>query len=140
MLHLSNLGDDYWEFDPTGRSLTNTRTRRQLRLGDHIRVVVAAVDVDRRQLDLAPAGSGRPRTGRRTDSSFNAPSGRPGPLPPGNPEQHRKKNTGKPNSKKSGTGKSSTKNTGPGNSSHNAPPARNSQTNARPNPRRNRGK
>ena len=58
MLHLSNLGDDYWEFDPTGRSLTNTRTRKQLRLGDHIRVVVAAVDVDRRQLDLAPAGSG----------------------------------------------------------------------------------
>ena len=139
MLHLSNLGDDYWEFDPTGRSLTNTRTRKQLRLGDHIRVVVAAVDVDRRQLDLAPAGSGRPRTGRRNDSSFNAPSGRPGPLPPRNSEQPRKKNTGKPGSKKSGTGKSSAKNTSSGNSSRNSQPARNSRTNQRSNPRRNRG-
>lgn len=52
MLHLSALSDDFYVFDPTTRTLTGSRTRREFRLGDPIRVVVAAVDIDRRQLEL----------------------------------------------------------------------------------------
>ncbi|MFN9050627.1 MAG: ribonuclease R, partial [Planctomyces sp.] len=103
MLHVSGMGEDYWEFDPVGRSLTNTRTRRQLRLGDPIRVIIAAVDIDRRQLDLAPAGNSNRRTARTASS---VPAGRPGPLPPRENSDGRKPaGSGKNGSKKSAKGK-----------------------------------
>ncbi len=54
MIHLSALGDDFYVFDQATRRLTGSRTKREFRLGDPIRVVVAAVDIDRRMLDLRP--------------------------------------------------------------------------------------
>ena len=54
MIHLSALADDFYVFDQATRRLTGSRTKREFRLGDPIRVVVAAVDIDRRQLDLRP--------------------------------------------------------------------------------------
>ena len=55
MLHMSAFGADFPEFDPVVRTLTGTRTRQVYRLGDRIRVVIASVDIDRRQLELQPA-------------------------------------------------------------------------------------
>ena len=52
MIHLSALGDDFYVFDQNTRRLIGSRTKREFRLGDPIRVVVAAVDIDRRQLEL----------------------------------------------------------------------------------------
>ncbi len=57
MIHLSSLSDDFYVFDQATRRLTGSRTHREFRLGDPIRVVVAAVDIDRRQLDLRVADS-----------------------------------------------------------------------------------
>ena len=57
MIHLSSLSDDFYVFDQATRRLTGSRTHREFRLGDPIRVVVAAVDIDRRQLDLRVANS-----------------------------------------------------------------------------------
>lgn len=54
MIHLSALGDDFFEFDPVGRTLTGQRTRHVYRLGDNLRVWIVAVDVDRRQMELRP--------------------------------------------------------------------------------------
>ena len=57
MIHLSSLSDDFYIFDQATRRLTGSRTHHEFRLGDPIRVVVAAVDIDRRQLDLRVADS-----------------------------------------------------------------------------------
>lgn len=54
MIHLSALGDDFFEFDPVGRTLTGQRSRHVYRLGDNLRVWIVAVDVDRRQMELRP--------------------------------------------------------------------------------------
>ncbi|MFM8475174.1 MAG: S1 RNA-binding domain-containing protein [Planctomycetaceae bacterium] len=52
MVHLSALRDDFFEFDPVGRTLTGQWTRQVFRLGDNLRVQVVTVDVDRRQMGL----------------------------------------------------------------------------------------
>ncbi len=57
MIHLSALNDDFYVFDQATRRLTGSKTHREFRLGDPIRVLVAAVDIDRRQLDLRVAVS-----------------------------------------------------------------------------------
>ena len=57
MIHLSALNDDFYVFDQATRRLTGSKTHREFRLGDPIRVLVAAVDIDRRQLDLRVADS-----------------------------------------------------------------------------------
>ncbi len=71
MIHLSSLSDDFYVFDQATRRLTGSQTHREFRLGDPIRVVVAAVDIDRRQLDLRVADSspgGRKKKARPTAS------------------------------------------------------------------------
>jgi ribonuclease R len=54
LVHITALDrNDYYEFDEATFSLIARRSGRQYRLGDHLRVKVAHVDVDRRQLDFA---------------------------------------------------------------------------------------
>jgi len=66
MLHISAFGGDFPEFDPVARTLTGSRTRQVYRLGDRIRVVIASVDIDRRQLELQPAKAhSKPRISSR---------------------------------------------------------------------------
>ncbi|MEZ6059153.1 MAG: RNB domain-containing ribonuclease, partial [Planctomycetaceae bacterium] len=52
LIHISALTNDFYTFDQPTRTLTGDRTKRQYRLGDRVRVVIARVDIDRRQLDL----------------------------------------------------------------------------------------
>lgn len=52
LIHITALTDDFYRFNQASRTLTGERTKNEYRLGDRIRVVVAAVDVDRRELDL----------------------------------------------------------------------------------------
>ncbi len=52
-VHISGLSEfDYFDFDPDSLSLIGRRTGRQFRLGDRVRVQVAHVDPDRRELDF----------------------------------------------------------------------------------------
>ncbi len=53
LLHVANMGEDYFAFDPEGHRLTAERSRRSYRLGDTIEVRLLAVDERRRGLDLA---------------------------------------------------------------------------------------
>ncbi len=52
LIHVDSLGDDYYRFDSATHSLAGTRSGNKFRLGDRIRVEVAHVDIDRRELDF----------------------------------------------------------------------------------------
>ncbi len=52
-VHISTLAEkDYFDFDQASVSLVGRLTGKQLRLGDRVRVQVAFVNVDRRELDF----------------------------------------------------------------------------------------
>jgi ribonuclease R len=62
LIHITSLADDYYRYDARSHSLTGHRSGNSYRLGDRIRVEVARVDLDRRELDFRVVGSrGRPR-------------------------------------------------------------------------------
>jgi ribonuclease R len=54
LLHISLLPPDYYRFDERLLTLTGERGRRSFRIGDPLRVRVAAVSIPRRQIDFAP--------------------------------------------------------------------------------------
>ena len=68
LIHVDSLGDDYYRFDRTTHTLSGFRSGNTFRLGDPVRVGVARVDLDRRELDFRLIGrherTGRPQTGR----------------------------------------------------------------------------
>ena len=52
LVHIESMTDDFYRFDRATHSLTGHRAGRQYRLGDLVKVAVARVDMERRQLDL----------------------------------------------------------------------------------------
>ena len=52
LLHVRELGDDYWSYIEDDYCLLNERTGKQLRLGDPIRVQVARADALQRRIDF----------------------------------------------------------------------------------------
>ncbi|MFH1745573.1 MAG: ribonuclease R [Planctomycetota bacterium] len=67
LLRFSDLPDDWWEVDSAAGCVIGQRTRRRLKIGDPVRVAIAAIDLADRKLDLAlaegPAGA-KSRTAR----------------------------------------------------------------------------
>ena len=61
LVHVSSLGDDYYQYDADGHVLEGRRHGQRYRLGDEVRVEVVRVDLNRRQLDLRVAGKAKPR-------------------------------------------------------------------------------
>ena len=55
LVHVSELGSDYFHFDPVKRQLMGERTRRRFRLGDRMRVRLVRVDLDSSRLDFTLA-------------------------------------------------------------------------------------
>ena len=70
LLHIDNLRDDDYEMHDSGHAWVGKRTRRQLRTGAHIRVMVTAVNPIEGLIDLAlaeeaaPVGDASTRGGR----------------------------------------------------------------------------
>ncbi len=64
LVHVSNLTDDYYYYDAATHSLTGRRTKRRFRLGDKVKVRVARVDTQRRQLDFRLSDGRARRDGR----------------------------------------------------------------------------
>jgi ribonuclease R len=56
LAHISTLPEDYYQFDPIKHVLEGERTGRHFRLGDSVKVQVARVDLDQRQIDFVLAG------------------------------------------------------------------------------------
>ena len=53
---IAALTDDYYRYDRAGHVIHGLRSGNSYRLGDPVRVAIAAVDVDRRQLDFRLLG------------------------------------------------------------------------------------
>lgn len=76
-IHITALGDDYYDYDRATHSIVGKRARASFRLGDPVRVAVAKVDVDSRELDFRYLGRPKPAAGGKAKGG-----GRKGrPLP-----------------------------------------------------------
>jgi len=52
MVHISTMADDYYQFTERAHTLRGESNGRVYRLGDHVKVQVIRVDMERRQIDL----------------------------------------------------------------------------------------
>ena len=71
LVHVETLDDDHYRYDSATHSLAGYRQGNRFRLGDVVRVTVAHVDVDRRELDFRLAGrlSKSPTSGKQSSPS-----------------------------------------------------------------------
>lgn len=75
LIHVSNLPGDYYRFDRAQQRLVGERSGQSFALGAALRVLVAAVNLDERKIDLEPVALPKsPRAGR----SRQGPGGRSG--------------------------------------------------------------
>ena len=66
LVHISELGTDYFQFDPVRHQLAGERTGARFRLADRMRVKLVRVDLETSRLDFvpeAPVGEARPERG-----------------------------------------------------------------------------
>ena len=52
LVHVSDLGSDYFHFDPAKHMLLGERTGRRYRIGDRVRVKVVRVDIENSKIDF----------------------------------------------------------------------------------------
>ncbi len=64
LVHITALDNDYYHFDPVGHRLTGERTGQVYRLGDRLRVQVAAVNLDERKIDFVLATPAKQDAGK----------------------------------------------------------------------------
>jgi ribonuclease R len=55
LVHISELGRDYFQFDPVHHALLGERSGKRFRLADRMTVKLVRVDLDQRKIDLVPA-------------------------------------------------------------------------------------
>jgi ribonuclease R len=55
MVHISELGSDYFQFDAAKHQLLGERTGRRYRLADRVRVKIARVDLETSRIDFVLA-------------------------------------------------------------------------------------
>lgn len=80
LVHVTQLPNDYYHFDPIRKTLSGERAGRQFRLGDRVRIVVLKASLEERKIDF--------RLVREDDRS----EGGAQPLPPrGQPAKRTKK-------------------------------------------------
>ncbi len=68
LLHVADLGDDYYEHDAVSHTMVGTRQARRWRLGDALEVRILRVDQEAMQLQLGLAGPVEKRRPQRRDS------------------------------------------------------------------------
>lgn len=131
LIHVTSLEDDYYSYDRRAHTLSGRRASNSFRLGDRVRVSVARVDVDRRELDFrlvarqkrpttrpmhnerrgeakhkpghGHAHAGRPGTGKPSDRPGDRGKPRGGKV--GGRKKGHKSATGRPKNKGQGKGK-----------------------------------
>ena len=52
LVHVSDLGKDYFHFDAARHQMLGERTKRRFRLGDRVRVKVARANLDTARIDF----------------------------------------------------------------------------------------
>jgi ribonuclease R len=76
LVHVSTLGDDYYEFDPRHQRLVGARSQRVYGLGQALRVKVARVNLDERKIDLLIVGQPREKKPAARGRKAQAPAPR----------------------------------------------------------------
>ncbi len=80
LVHITALDKDYFHFDPVGHRLTGERSGKVYRLGDPLRIQIAAVNVDDRKIDFvledARLGERKSRPAKSGPKAGRASSGR----------------------------------------------------------------
>ncbi len=71
LVHVSDLGQDYYHFDAARHQMLGERTGTRYRLGDRVRVKVARVDLDSAKIDFVLADAMPPRRG--VNAAVNQP-------------------------------------------------------------------
>ncbi len=64
LVHISELGQDYFHFDATKHRLLGDRTRKQFRLADRVKVRIVRVDLETSRIDFVLAGESSSGPGR----------------------------------------------------------------------------
>jgi ribonuclease R len=59
MVHVSELGNDYFQYDAARHQLVGDRTRQRFRLGDRIEVKLVRADLETTRLDFVLADKQR---------------------------------------------------------------------------------
>lgn len=91
LVHISNLPGDYYHFDIAQQRLIGERSGRSFQLGAPLRVLVAAVNLDERKIDLEPVDLPPPRKQRSNTKAKPDRGGR-------KPDEGRKKTKDKSSS------------------------------------------
>jgi ribonuclease R len=75
LVHVTELGQDYFHFDAARHQMMGERTGKRYRLGDKVRIRVVSVDIETSRIDFAlvqdeipgvkPAPKGGKRGGKR---------------------------------------------------------------------------
>jgi ribonuclease R len=67
LVHVSSMTDDYYSFNERAHTLKGENTGQAYRLGDAVRIQVARVDLERRQIDFVlQSVAEKARSGRRS--------------------------------------------------------------------------
>jgi ribonuclease R len=84
-IHISGLTDDFYKFDRARHIIEGFRTGNAFRLGDPVRVAVAAVDVDARELDFRLLGRAADAKPAKFKAAAKKGRGKPTQKPRGKP-------------------------------------------------------
>ncbi|QOW21347.1 ribonuclease R [Novilysobacter avium] len=82
LVHVTQLPNDYYRFDPIRKTLTGDKTGREYRLGDRVSIIVMKASLEERKIDFRLAGDGKPRkpgeeAEARGDAQADAPAKKP---------------------------------------------------------------
>lgn len=84
LVHVSDLGADYFQFDPIKHQMLGERTGQRFRLGDRVRVKLIKADLESNRIDFVLAAQGAEKgdasRGKRRGTAAPAPA--PVPVPP----------------------------------------------------------
>ena len=72
-MHVTQLPNDYYQFDPLRKTLTGDRRGNEFRLGDRVRILVLKASMEERKIDF--------RLVAKLDGEVAEDTGLP-PLPP----------------------------------------------------------
>ena len=105
LVHITSLGRDFYHFDDVRMCLTGEHSGKKYRVGDEIRVQVAAVNLDEKKIDLRLEGaeteskdkaSSRRSTRKKTEAKSTDSSSKQAKSKKGKAKD---KSTGKPKEK-----------------------------------------
>jgi len=71
LVHVSELGSDYFHFDATRHQMMGERTGKRYRLGDKVRIRVVQVDIETSRIDFALVDEGKPGVTSEAEKSRN---------------------------------------------------------------------